>query len=114
MKVTNINALSVYFADNKDKLVALRYTFSLKDDEGKEKIYCDIVCGDFDKHRRFLCSLAGKAERGFVQYLHEFNTALLYEEVQNIFLPNEEEKKEEKVEDNVTSGPWELSPGGAQ
>ena len=94
MKTTNLNALSVYFADNKDKLVALRYTFSVKDDEGKEKIYCDIVCGDLSKHQRFLEGLTGKAERGFIQYLHEFDTALLYGEVQNIFLPEEEEKKE--------------------
>lgn len=93
MKQPNINALSVYFADNKDKLVALRYTFSLKDDEGKDKIYCDIVCGDLSKHQRFLEGLNGHAERGFIQYLHEFDAALLYEEVQNIFLPEEEEKK---------------------
>lgn len=93
MKATNLNALSVYFADNKDKLVTLRYTFSLKDDEGKEKIYCDIVCGDLAKHQRFLMSLTN-VERGFMQYLHEFDAALLYQEVQNIFLPEEEERKE--------------------
>ena len=94
MKTTNLNALSVYFPDNKDKLVALRYTFSMKGDEGKDKIYCDIVCGDLSKHQRFLESLNGIAQRGFIQYLHEFDTALLYEEMQNIFLSDEEEKKE--------------------
>lgn len=93
MKVTNLDALSVYFADNKDKLVALRYTFSMKDDDGKQKIYCDIVCGDLAKHQRFLMSLSN-VERGFMQYLHEFDTSLLYEEVHNIFLPEKEEKKE--------------------
>lgn len=92
MKFPNINALSTYFGDNKDKVVALRYTFSLKDDEGKEKIYCDIVCGDFSKHERFLMSLSN-VERGFVQYLHEFDTALLYEDAHNIFLSEEEVEK---------------------
>ena len=94
MKLPNTNALSAYFAEKTDKLLVLRYTFSLKDDEGKEKICCELICGNLGRHEYFLENLSSKAIRGFVQYVCEFDTSLLYEEVQNIFLPEEEEKKE--------------------
>ena len=94
MKQPNINALSAYFAEKPDKLVILRYTFSLMDDEGKEKICCELVAGNLGRHEYFLESLSSKAVRGFVQYVCEFDTSLLYKEEQDIFLPEKEEKKE--------------------
>lgn len=94
MKQSNINAIAEFFGDNPEgKLVTLRYTFSVEDDDGKEKICCEIVCGDFEKHRRFLRVLVEKAMRGYVEYLHEFNISLLYGGEKNIFLLKEEEKE---------------------
>ena len=106
MKQPNLNSLLQFFSLDLDRdfvsgpnqHVTLRYTFSLNDDEGKEKIYCDIVCGDLTKHQTFLSNLAKlpNVQRCFVEYVHEYNGALLYCGEKDVFLPEDEEEKEKE------------------
>lgn len=103
MKQPNLNALLEFFSvdlncdfiEDPNSIVTLRYTFSVEDkDGGKDKIFCEIVSGNLTRHQTFLLNLAKNSEvkRGFVEYLHEYNGALLYRGEKDVFLPDDEEE----------------------
>lgn len=92
MKTLNLSALADYF-ENEQRLVEVRYVFSVLDHDEKEKIYCDYVVGNLARHEQFLDSIVQRASRGYFEYVREINPEFLFIE-QNIFVEEEKESDE--------------------